>query len=170
MDGRLRAPCRHLQTAPQGATFSQLRLRKKRSLSYPKRPPLYRSVSAVWPGASGTRLHPDHAPGTGLFGLRSCRQQMLSPWGASIFTVRPLVMTNCLVSTYSLPRLSQSALFVITASTLTRSQVGLSRVNVADWLDPEEQAPNKASAGSHLGYRSIVRFIAPPKENGTLVL
>src|SRR5215472_5770144 len=28
MDGRLRAPSRLLQTAPQGATFSQLRLRK----------------------------------------------------------------------------------------------------------------------------------------------
>jgi len=81
---------------------------------------------------------------------------MLSAFGASIFWVWPLVMTNCLVATYSLPRLSQSALFVITASTLTRSQVGLSRIKVAVVLEPEEQAVNTSAAESQAGYKFTV--------------
>ena len=78
---------------------------------------------------------------------------MLSAFGASILWVWPLVMTNSLLATKSLPRLLQSALFVITASTLTRSQVGLARIRVAVWLEPEEQADNTSPAKSHAGYR-----------------
>src|SRR5437764_402404 len=59
----------------------------------------YRSVSVVWPGKRVTRLQPDQAPATGLFGFRSCRQQMLSPFGASILWVWFLVMTNSWVET-----------------------------------------------------------------------
>jgi hypothetical protein len=44
-----------------------------------------------------------------------------------------------------LERSLQSLLLVITASTLTRSQVGLSRTNVAELSEPEEQ-PQIAAA------------------------
>jgi hypothetical protein len=52
--------------------------------------------------------------------------------------------------------LSQSALFVITASTLTRSQASLSRIKVAVVLEPEEQAVNTSAAESQAGYRFTV--------------
>src|SRR6516162_1054935 len=84
---------------------------------------------------------------------------MLSAFGAWILWVWPFVMTNVLVSTYSFPRLSQSALLVMTASTLTRSQVSLSRIRVAVWLEPEEQAATTSTAESHAGYRFTVRLL-----------
>jgi len=45
---------------------------------------------------------------------------------------------------------------------LTRSQVGLSRIKVAVWLEPEEQADNTSTAESHAGYR---RTVLPSSES-----
>src|SRR5712671_5506468 len=78
---------------------------------------------------------------------------MLSALGASILWVRFLAITNCWVEMWA-SRLSQLGLLVITASTLTRSQVGLFRISVADCPEPvEPQADNASNAERHARYR-----------------
>jgi len=74
---------------------------------------------------------------------------MFSALGASICRVWFLVITKSWVETYA-SRLSQSGLVVITASTLTRSHVGLFKIKVADWLvPPEPQAASDSKTASH---------------------
>jgi hypothetical protein len=59
----------------------------------------YKSVSVDWPGNKVARLHSDQSPGAGLFGSRSCRQQMVSALGAMTLWVWPLPISKCWVST-----------------------------------------------------------------------
>src|SRR5205823_5122282 len=109
---------------------------------------LYRSTSALWPGNTVARVQPVQAPATGLFGLRSCRQHTVAPFGTSRTSLPFLRMTSCLVAIKPSPRLSQSARLVITSSTVTRSQAGSLRVRWEVSPELEEHAANVSTKPS----------------------